>query len=279
MARTSTKRRAAPQSFEDFAQMDRAADPARDTDYLAEKAAASGEKGKPSVDELLAKINQLEGRMAERATMPSSQTVRVEAPIVEPARAPALDLKGLPDPIRDHEAYNTALQERVSKYTDASLTWRAERDHAAAAAGQSQEQKATALWEDFVARFPDLAKDEDRVTFAVQQVGSDLRKRGMDLPSYMDRNRDQFLDLVGQKYEKTFGVVDTGETEVDIGEEEVRPRRRRATAEEDTGDTDGRSAGIFGGEGPTAVRRGAAHEAAGDMVKEIQEMQRKTGLI
>src|SRR6266576_215126 len=87
--------------------------PENDTDL--EQAAKKG----PTTEELLARIDQMDKQMTDLSR--TNAALSAPAVTVTPtvAKAPSLDLTGLPDPSFDNEGYVKGVAQRVEAFTEA----------------------------------------------------------------------------------------------------------------------------------------------------------------
>lgn len=199
----------------------------------------------------------------------------------------------VPDPTVDPDGFVKAT-ERKAQQAAAKKSFE---DQQAARRQQDINEKVKGLWEDFAEDYPDHAADQDRVEFAAAQVIKRAQRRGIDPQRYMFVTSEKFMADVAAQMEKTFGPV--GEQE-DLDDEEgvddnryrgrsrsdrrVSPRNGRTQRQSarsrarDDDDDDGRTGGIFGGlesGGRPSARSRESEE--GNMLDDIQKMQRKTG--
>lgn len=274
MARTSTKRRQQEardranennMSFGDFS-MNNVANPDLDTDGGVNE----GGKKEPTVSELMAKIAEMNGRFEQieqdRAIGMTLATQPVATQPVIPAE-PKLDLTNLPDPVYNAKEFNEQLQARITANVAALVDHRVVVQNAATAGQRSQEQAATALWDNFRSNYSDYAENEDQVAFAAQKVAEELRQKGVDVPRYMSSRQDMFMKDVTKKMDSIFGKPN-GEVDVDLDDNDGNKGN----------DDVQRTAGIFGGNNSPTPRSPSGKAAQGDMIAEIQEMQMKSGL-
>ena len=218
----------------------------------------------PTMEDLLKQVSSLNERLdrAERtnlALMASPiQQVEQRQASATPKNIADIDMKGLPDPSEDPEGYAREVSARISKnvseYTAASTTARANEDNTAA--------RAKALWDRFASKYEDDAKDQTRVEFAASKVAADAKAKGLDLNRYMfGPGSDMFIDDVKKKMDEVFGARKGDEDEED-GEDEA-----------DTG----RTASIFGGMESSGRIDKKQKDEQGDMIKDLHDIQRKTG--
>lgn len=249
-------------------------------DIFAHFAAESGEaEAKDPNEALVARLDAMEKTNkglqeqlagSQRHLMSLMSTPVRPAATAEP-KPPApvqVSVEGLPDPITAPEAYAKALNERISGAITTGIEGRIEyaeasRQHKASSQAGHQE-RADALWEEFRETYPDLAEDETLVEVAVRRVSQRAQRRGVDLDTYMFRTSENFMADVAaetRKVQEKYKKADKPEPKPGEGQ----------GAQDDPG----RTGGIFGG--VPASGGPAAPDAEGDMVKELQDVQRKTG--
>lgn len=215
----------------------------------------------PDVSALLEQIKGLNDRVerAERTNFALMQQPPAAAAVIPERKAPQLDLKGLPDPSVDPEGYARGVLERTQQVVTAQV-----QDYTTSQRGELDRQKAADdLWARFAKTHEEYAEDQEKVEFAAQKVAGEAKSRGMDLQRYMfGPGSEQFMSDVARKMDEVFG----------------KPGGGKDPDEEDEGSDEGRSTSIFGGieSGGRPGARGR-QEDAGDMLKDLREMQRKTG--
>lgn len=246
------------------------------TDDRPQDRPTSGDNPKPETSDsatLMEKIGQLETRLADQdrrmMQVYSTPTVVVPQQVQEPK---AVSMEGLPDPITDAQGYAEELNRRITANWDARQQVERQRQ-------QQQSQADTAvdgLWQEFQQSYPDYAGEADRLDYIAGRVATRLKGRGVDLQRYMYGNREGFMEDVVTEYEKVFGKPETDDnTEVRDQPQSV-PRRRNKS--QTTDDDDSRTGGIFGGYESGGRLEKERNPPAGDMVKDIQDLQRKSGL-
>lgn len=215
-------------------------------------------KKTPEVDltALQAQITALSSRLEQSEA--TNRALLTQAPRTEPVQqttAPAgIDLKGLPDPIEESEKYGIMLAERIAAHTKAVT----EAAQNSMRSEQSQEKQIEELWEGFGKKYSDLAEDQDRVEFAATKVAKEAKAKGMDVSKYMFVTRDQFYADVAKKHEELFGKPSDGD-------------------DNDTPEEPDRTAGIFGGMESGGRPATGKQPPQGDMIKDLQDLQRKGG--
>lgn len=202
-------------------------------------------------------LEQIGSLKAEIAQMGQTQTAILSQPSVDtrvdppPVKAPEF-----PDPT----IYPVEYAKAVAEYTVALQR------HDADQRAHENKQRATQsnqydqLFEDFAEAYPEYAEDDSRMEFVALKVADDAKRRGLDVNRYMFSNPSRFFKDVTKKYETIFGKP---------GEE--------TDTETETDQDDGRSTSIFGGL-ESSPRGKPATPPAGDMVKDLQDVQRRLGL-
>lgn len=215
----------------------------------------------PSVEDLLEQIKALNERVdkADRTNL-ALMTAPPQVPqsVVQPQGPKGLDFKGLPDPSMDPEGFTKASQERVQAYVSELIKNSQEID----AQRGSQKEQVDALWNRFSSEYADYAADREKVEFAASKVAHTARTRGMDINKYMfGAGQEIFLKDVKETMDRVFGAPKSKEQDDDEGV-----------------DDNSRALSIFGGQESGGRMGSKPPEEAGDMLKDIQEIQRKTGL-
>ena len=271
MAKKAKKTQEAPATgsiFDHFAAHSWGTEPA-----AGEKAPA--ESAEPTAKDLLARIDAMSGEMADLRT--ANQRLQ-NAPLmastsqsyqVDPSRL-KLDLTGLPDPVDNLTEYQTKLAERINGVIEAR-TYAVQAD---IYEQQSNQQEAERLWNGFSAKYEDWAAYPDLVGTVATQVAAEARASGVDVRRYMGINTEQFYADIAARLQKSYGKLIEEEEE----EEEVKPGPTSRTQpggvapEEETHRTGGISGGLESGHKSSSGPAGP-----GDMVKDIQDLQRKSG--
>jgi hypothetical protein len=227
----------------------------------------------PSIDDLMKQIADMNKRQEEleRANMALSTA----APIVSPTQVaePKLNLENLPDPIVDRVGYGQELAKRTLAYQQDMAKY-----------AQSQMQPAPGgnfqqLWEDFTTDFAPYAEDEEGIEFAVTKVKRQAERRGLDVNKYMFQNRDRFFQDVVKVYDERFGKPGQEDGDEDNSRDTQRRQRgaQRRDMDDANGDVPDRTQGIFGGIDASGGNRAPRAPQAGDLIKDLQDIQRKTG--
>ena len=172
-----------------------------------------------------------------------------------------LNLKDLPDPLVDPEGYTRELNTRIQATIDATLQNRIQQDNGA----RNRDTQVSGLWDDFSTAHEDYAEDTDRIEFITAKIAKRAKARGMDVERYMFTTRDQFFGDVIKEYDKVFGKPnsDTDEDNLEAQGDDTQANR---------------TAGVFGGMESGGAPAKGGNENKFDMLKEIHEMQKKSGL-
>lgn len=230
------------------------------------EAPSSEGNGKPQLsatEQLL--LQQIERMNKEIDGLKGEQSMAAYVPPTAPdvGKPPVLDLSGLPDPVTEAAKYGPALAERVQQYSNASWEWKQRKQEAEMAPVREREGAIEGIWQDFAIQYPEIAEqDEEKVAFAAQQAVNKARKRGIDRDRYILGNTKKFLDDVAGEFKRLWPD----------GSEPSGGGNRS-----DANDDDGRTAGLFGGQGSGNRPSSSRQEGGSDMIKELQERQRKSG--
>ena len=219
-----------------------------------------------SVESLQTQIGELTSRLDEQQRV--NTALLTAAPTVKPAVATVapteVDMTGLPDPISEPDKYAAEISKRTIAVVRAEDAQRAEAQTEARSAAASLDGQVAGLWDEFQEKYPELSEDEDRVAFVAERVATTARKKGMDVDRYMfGPGRDMYLRDVAKTFTKIFPVELTSGDGEEEGEEE---------------DPRSRTEGIFGGETSGGKPAKGTDEQPGDMIKDLRDIQRKTGL-
>jgi hypothetical protein len=209
----------------------------------------------------------------ERSNLALTMPAQVNT-IVAP-KEPTFNMEGLPDPVINPKAYGEELAKRMASYNGELQAFHTAKQTAAPQGGNYD-----VLWEDFATANPSYADDQEGIEFATAKVIKNMQRRGVDTNRYMFQQSDRFFrDIVGA-YNERFGKP--GE---DVLEE---PKTRRAPVQgdatgtgrrpEEEGDIEpNRTGGIFGGVDGSSSGRTPRAPVAGDMIKDLHDLQRKSG--
>lgn len=236
-------------------------------DTLANKQATG-----PTIEDLQKQLAQMNERVeaAERI----QTVITTPATIVAPPKEPTFNLENLPDPIADPAAYTKEMASRQVNYSKQLHEFYQEQNNASARTQGTYQQ----LWSDFASQYGEYADDQEGVEFATQKVRNTLLKRGVDVDKYMFSQPDKFFKEITKTYDARFGQPEESESL----EPEPAPRRRaapqRQAVDRDADDLQpNRTGGIFGGIDSGGGGRSAPTPPPGDMMKDLRDIQRKTG--
>lgn len=220
----------------------------------------------PTVEELQKQLADLTSRMehADRANM--ALTTAQPVLKVEP-KEPQFSLENMPDIVADDgKSYAAELAKRTAQYTkDLQDFHQAKQTASAPAPGQNPSE----LWNEFSQSYADYAADQEGIEFATQKVVAQAQRKGLDVNRYMFQNSDRFFRDVVKVYDERFGKPEA--------EEEVEPTPRRRAKRQEEPEDEGRTGGIFGGIDHSSGKGTPSAPPPGDMVKDLQDIQRKMG--
>lgn len=223
---------------------------------------------KATVEDVLAKLEGLQARLdkAERTNMAlMSAAPRVEERDMRPAST-EVDFSDLPDPVTYPKEYAAELTKRTQAAFQAQVAAQ-ERQRGVSA---TREQQAKQLWDRFSTAHKEYASHQDRVEFAAAQVAQDAKARGIDLERYMfGPGADMFLEDVKKRMDDIFGAPGAGQ--------KGKGKAQDDEEEEEDEQDDARSTSIFGGLESAGRPGRPSKEDVGDMIKELQDTQRKSG--
>lgn len=239
-------------------------------DFVALDPQGDGDAGtnaqEPSVKDLLTQIQSLTTRVetAERTNAALMSAPPVTVTQKGPPQFKQPEFKNLPDPSIDPEGYAAAVHTQVAKQVQDYV--KETSDYQANQVDPSDQ--ARELWNKFTTSYKEYAGNQDQVEFAASKVAQEARAKGLDPQKYMfGPGQDYFLRDVKDMVVKVFGdpTKKTEDDEDDGGE--------------DNGNDISRSMSIFGGLESAGRPGKKTNDVAekGDMIKEIQEIQRKTG--
>jgi hypothetical protein len=207
-------------------------------------------------------LAQLQAQIAKLTTDLDNQrqtnTALLSQPLVQvQPQAPQIDMKNLPDPTLEPEAYASEVARRTTAYIGAVEQVRSAQ---AQAAGQ-QNGRVDQLWEDFGEKYPQYADRADQVEYAATKVAQQAQKRGLDVNKYIFGASSVFMADVAKEMEKVFGKSGVEDDEDD--------------------EPDNRTAGLFGGNesGGKPVKPEDPRSAfqPHSMFGDVQAWQAKTG--
>ena len=252
MAKVSTKKKAAQEQdlgsiFDHFEQQSQVGNGNTEQE----------KKDTVDVSALQAQITALTGRLDQAES--TNRALLTQAPRMEQQQQTTVltgpDLSKLPDPIEQPKEYAAALSAAITSYT----TQQNEQMRSSMTREQTQEQQIQNLWSGFGRKYEDLAENQDRVEFAATLVAKEAKAKGIDVQRYMFTTSDQFYADVAKKYEETFGKPNS------------------ETEEKDPEPAADRTGGIFGGMESGGRPTSTGKEQQADMIKDLQDMQKKAG--
>ena len=186
-------------------------------------------------------------------------------------KPPTLNLENLPDPVSDPKEYGKVLGERTAIYN------RELNEHYTATQQQQTQGVSSAqLWEDFAEEYDAYAQDQEGVEFATNKVIATAKRRGLDISKYMFANSDRFFRDVVKAYDARFGKPEGDDNET-METRDIHQRRPAKRQEQEDDRDEGRTQGIFGGQESGSQGRAPRPPQPGDMLKDLQDMQRKSG--
>ncbi len=209
---------------------------------------------------LEAQTKQLSATNAALMTTPAPSNPTPAAP-----KKQEVDMDGLPDPITEPDKYAKELNKRIMASVQSNLSAQREAERAAADAAQEERDRADGLWSEFQELYPDLAENQDFVDFAASKVVKKAQSRGRDVTRYIYTTREVFFNDVADEIKKSFGDV-------------LKPSDENEVDDTDDDDTS-RSEGIFSGHPLAASTKQSKKdkEDAGDMLKDLRDLQKESG--
>lgn len=245
-------------------------DPSVDPATAREKKAAAG----PTVEDLQRQLAEMSKRAEDNERLNAVITSQARVDPVAP-KEPTFSMDGLPDPLSDATAYGAELSKRQQAYSKQLHDFYRAQENVTATQNQSFQQ----LWSDFATSYGEYADDQEGVEFATQKVRKQLERRGVDVNKYMFANSDRFFKDVTKVYDDRFGAPEQDEPAPRNTQRNRQSPDRRAVERDDDSMSDeaNRTAGIFGGIDGSGGNRAPKAPPPGDMIKDLQDIQRKTG--
>jgi hypothetical protein len=224
----------------------------------------------PSVAELMKQLGDQQRRIDEMERTNLALSMPVKADVAILPKEPVINFTGLPDPIVNAQAYAEEMAKRMQAYNAELAAF-----HTAKQAAQPQPVNYDVLWEDFTATYTDYADDPEGIEFATSKVMKNMQRRGVDPQRYMIQNSDKFFRDVVAAYDERFGKPgeDVEPEPAKRGRPSTRDEGRRPEEDAEAN----RTGGIFGGVDGSSSGRTPRAPPPGDMIKDLQDMQRKTG--
>lgn len=235
-----------------------------------------GKAAGPTIEDLQKQLAAMNERVeaAERVQTVITNPVHVDP---APPKEPVFNLEGLPDPMASPEAYAKEMGARQQAYSKSLHNFYQEQDRA----NQSKAANYNQLWTDFATQNDSYAADMEGVEFATNKVRKTLERKGVDVNRYMLTNTDRFFSDITKAYDARFGAPEGDD--LDVRQEPTQrprqPAQRRTLdhASDDVSDQETqRTGGIFGGI-DSGGNRAPPTPPPGDMIKDLQDIQRKMG--
>lgn len=157
----------------------------------------------------------------------------------------------LPDPVTKPDEFKKAVADRAVREAQSEV--------AAIREGQTRNEKLSALWSKFEAKYEDLAPHTRLVKGAVSEVLARVSDKGLAADKYMFGNSDRFMEEVAEVVRQDLGAVRKG----------FVPKGEQAEEEKD------RTAGIPGATGDPAPSPKSVPE--GSLVADLREAQKSGG--
>lgn len=164
----------------------------------------------PAVEELKQQVSEL--RRMNTATLASLASRPVT--VVQPASGdggsasqPSIDFEGLPDPTVDREGFLKGATQRMQTAVAGAATKVLEDARQAAARQTASADKVNGLWAEFQEKYEDLGEYTDLVQVAAERTARKLQSRGLNVETYIDTNRDGFLEEIASDVRKTVNKI------------------------------------------------------------------------
>ena len=164
----------------------------------------------PAVTELQHQLDEL--RRMNTATLASLAARPVT--VVQPAgeggsanAAPSIDFEGLPDPTVDREGFLKGATQRMQTAVAGAASKVIEDARQVAARQTANADKINGLWAEFQEKYEDLGEFTDLVQVAAERTARKLQSRGLNVETYIDTNRDGFLEDIATDVRKTVNKI------------------------------------------------------------------------
>lgn len=239
------------------------------SDFFArEDAAEKANQGKDRVSELEAQLAALNAQIKTLTSAgPAPELDEFDYP--EAPELVELSFEGLPDMYSEPDKYQQAIARRIQENSLVNQKIQRDYEREIARIDSVKANQGAAIWNEFTELHPELKDYADQVSFVAEKIAYDKQAQGIDSRAYIFRNKAQFFDEVVEGLNKFMpGLAKGGEaadgTTVEAG---------------DTSRTDG----VFGGAfspfpvGEPGAGPGKGEQGKGDMVKDMQAIQRKSG--
>lgn len=210
----------------------------------------------PTVEQLQAQIADMNRKFdtMERTNL----ALMTQAPQIEQRQQQQTQVKDadLPDPTLDPVGYSKAIEARADRRINDFITDQRTKSDEASKGKQEYET----VWNAFSTKYEDYAGDNDKLEFVTTRVLNDAKALGIDPKKYMTVSRERFFDDVVKKYDDVFGKPE--------GDGEETTQRDEPAQ---------RTMGIFGGLDSGGKPVASGKDQAGDMITDLQAMQKKSG--
>lgn len=234
-----------------------------DTPEAPETAAPAEEKSGPNPDvvALQKQVETLTKQLADQNN--NMMMLMAQPPAATPASAQPTPepLPELPDVLDDPAKYAETLEKRIR----VGIANEQKTSQASADATRETQQRYNALWQNFQSKYPEYADQQSRVQYAANEVAQDMQNLGVDLDTYMFRNRDRFMADVAGKMVEIFGEADPKPS--NKGDKQFTNTRQRPEDPDE-----GRTQGIFQSQ-PPAARTPAADQPEKHPFEDIRKFQ------
>lgn len=163
----------------------------------------------PAVEELKQQVSEL--RRMNTATLASlaARPVTVVQPAegAKPGTGPSIDFEGLPDPTVDREGFLKGAAQRMQTAVASAASKVLEDARQTAARQAANTDKINGLWAEFQEKYEDLGDYTDLVQVAAERTARKLQSRGLNVETYIDTNRDGFLEEIASDVRKTVNKI------------------------------------------------------------------------
>lgn len=246
-------------------------------EFMQRRAGVEPKGSKADQATTIAELQAQLGAMNKRMEQQDRENMALLAPavsVVVPPKEPQLNMDGLPDPIVNPKEYGQELAKRQTAYFTEMQNYNAAKNAPPPGAGD-----VNVLWEDFKSQHGEYLENEDGLEFAITKVLKKAKAKGIDIDKYRFQFSDRFFKDITETYDGLFGKPGEQEDVDDV--EDRRTPARKAQPEPDEDSDEGRTSGIFGGIDSSGTGKRGSPEvnpyAPSGMVKDIQDMQRKSG--
>ena len=169
------------------------------------------------------------------------------------------DLRDLPDFNLDPDAHLAERDKRIAAYAVQKAVTEQNKP-------MSTEQRNKMLWDQFQEKYPDIAKDPERIEVAVKKAMDLGKAKGYDMEKYMYGHSEVFFEDVVKEHNRFFAVS-------------APEKKEKAEDKQPTEEETNEAWGIFGGsEGANATKKKTDDEELGSLTADIKKIQRDAGL-